>query len=186
MFNSYCGAFTGFFAEMVHYGIMAKEDAQCFSVQGYIEPGAVILVAAAVILIFVNTMVNKAVAQYFFDKKVELEKKLLPDVTIDEEFGGKPVKDDLSMTIHPVPVLFTDTFRWCLHRNNRLETKSSNIVGNKEGTSVGQGTSADCGISITEKEEVQTSNKAVTEKLKGGTTKSKKKKKKRVTKDICQ
>jgi len=52
MFNSYCGALDGFFAQMAHYGIMKEEDTQCFSVQGYIEPGSVILAIGAVSILF--------------------------------------------------------------------------------------------------------------------------------------
>ena len=157
MFGTYCEGFNGFFAQMVQYGLIDKEDAQCFSVQGYIEPGSIILAAGAIILIFVNTLVNKAVMQYFFDKKVELEKELLPEVTADEESNEKQLYKNSSSspsttTIRPVPVMFTDTFRWFLHRGG---TSSDNVVeaigsDGGEGTADGQDISVESGANATD------------------------------------
>ncbi|KAG7360516.1 paraquat-inducible protein A domain containing protein [Nitzschia inconspicua] len=115
MFNTSCGQFDGFFSQMVQLGILQPEDAQCFSVQGFIEPGSILLAVAALILAFLNTVVNKAVAQYFYDQKIELEKELISDddVAVDNaELVEQPLNNGSTTMIYPVPVLFTDTFRW--------------------------------------------------------------------------
>jgi hypothetical protein len=120
MFNTSCEGFNGFFAQMAQYGILKIEDAQCFSVEGYIAPGSIILAVAAIILALVNTIVNKAVKQYFYNQKAELEKELFPEDGIsgisgdEESHGTEGLVDTSAERIHPVPVMFTDTFRWLL------------------------------------------------------------------------
>jgi Paraquat-inducible protein A len=140
MFNTSCGQFDGFFSQMVQYGILKEEDAQCFSVAGFIEPGSIVLATAAIILAFLNTVVNKAVVQYFYDQKSELEKELFPedgvsDLSAASGADGEPSEHavkDVSMTkIHPVPVLFTDTFRWFLRSDSQnKESMSDSPNGN--------------------------------------------------------
>merc|ERR1719183_1144587 len=68
MVNSYCGSLDGFFSELVFYGILKNEDAQCFSVKSSIEDGFFVLATGAVILALVNTFVVKATMQYFQDQ----------------------------------------------------------------------------------------------------------------------
>ena len=68
MINAYCGSLDGTFAQMVYYGIIKKEDAQCFRVNTSIDGGFFILAAAAVLLALLNTFVLKAVRQYDRDK----------------------------------------------------------------------------------------------------------------------
>jgi hypothetical protein len=134
MFNTSCGQFDGFFAQMAQFGILKVEDAQCFRVEGLIEPGSVVLAVAAVFLAFLNTVVNKAVAQYFYDQKSELEKELFPDDGVfdlsassggDIELSEQAVKDLNIAKVHPVPVLFSDTFRWFLMSDSRSKTPVS-------------------------------------------------------------
>jgi hypothetical protein len=171
MFGTYCEGFNDFFAQMVHYGLIEKEDAICFSVQGKIEAGSIVLAAGAIILILVNTFVNKAVTQYFFDKKVEVEKELLPEVADDEESNGKQLYKDSSLsssstTIHPVPVMFTDTFRWCLHHGTSSDNVETIGSDNGEGTADGQDVSVENGINTATEnisKETQKSTTAKTE-----------------------
>jgi hypothetical protein len=111
---------------MVYSGLMKEEDAQCFSVQGNIEPGAIILAIAALLLALLNTFVNKAVLQYFHDGKIELENKLVleGEMQLDVVDEGQKGSEDTnhSMKIHPVQVFFTDTFRWLLRSENSEAT----------------------------------------------------------------
>jgi hypothetical protein len=96
----------------VYYGLINEEDAQCFSVQSSVEEGSFILATGAALLAFINTFVNKAVAQYFRDIGTTI-----PYVDSTEEDGGDEVlslENDGNETIQPVPVLFSDRFRWCL------------------------------------------------------------------------
>lgn len=133
MINSYCDSLQDTFAKLVYYGILAEEDAQCFSVRSTIEGGSFMLAAGAVLLALLNTFVVKAVIQYSRDKD-ELEKKCLDvepsDVKSDRtsDMASEEESDaDHAARIRPVPVLFTDTFRWTLRRddqgiNSSLET----------------------------------------------------------------
>jgi hypothetical protein len=125
MINSYCDSLQDKFAQLVYYGILAEEDAQCFSVRSTIEGGSFMLAAGAVLLALLNTFVVKAVIQYFRDKD-ELEKRCLDvepsDVKSDHTSGTaleEEGNDDHVAQIHPVPVLFSDTFRWTLRRDDQ-------------------------------------------------------------------
>jgi len=146
MINSYCESLDGFFAQMVYFGLLKEEDAQCFSVQSSIEEGFFILAVAATLLALINTFVTKAVTQYFRDKS-ELEKQIEDEVSTSHE---EKLQEELELNtslakehseehqemvqndgtldpatrIHPVPVLFTDTFRWLLQRNDGLSGSS--------------------------------------------------------------
>ena len=128
MINSYCNGLKDTFAQMVYYGILKEEDAQCFSVRSSIEAGSYILGAAAVLLAILNTFVNKAIVQFFRDKD-ELEKRChgVEETEDSLKSEGSVSLDDVeesSLTertsvIHPVPVLFTDRFRWLLRQEPR-------------------------------------------------------------------
>lgn len=109
--NSYCEDLQATFTELVYYGILNPEDAQCFRVKATVESAAIILVVAAVFLDLLNLFVSKAVAQYRTDGEADTREPLV-DTTEDD-------KGDLVVPleqIHPVPVLFTDRFRWLLRR----------------------------------------------------------------------
>lgn len=104
----------------MYYGLLEAEDAQCFSVKSTIEGGSYILAIGAVLLSLLNAFVSKAVKQYFRDKKEEKNLLLGQSTELllrddDSETGsvGSVTK------IRPVPVLFTDTFRWMLIRDDR-------------------------------------------------------------------
>jgi uncharacterized membrane protein YhiD involved in acid resistance len=124
MINSYCDGLKESFAQLVYFGILKAEDAQCFSVQSSIDGGFYILAVAAVLLALLNTFVGKAVLQYFRDKD-ELEKKSLDienaswkesvDTTFIDDIDESSSSEQTSRIL-PVPVLFTDTFRWTLRQ----------------------------------------------------------------------
>jgi len=114
MVNSYCGSLDDFFSKMVFYGILKIEDAQCFSVKSSIEEGFFVLATGAILLALVNTFVTKATKQYSRDQ-VDHHRQNLEEISMQTE---EQVDADFSeTTIHPVPVLFTDTFRWLLRRD---------------------------------------------------------------------
>jgi hypothetical protein len=111
MINSYCDSLNATFAQWVFFGIIKPEDAQCFSIESSIEAGSYILAVGAVVLGFITSFINKAAIQYFRD----MEEKATLDLeqNSDTEFST----DDIVATtkeIRPVPVLFTDNFRWFL------------------------------------------------------------------------
>jgi hypothetical protein len=124
MINSYCDSLKETFAELVYFGILKEEDAQCFSVRSSIEGGSFLLVIAALLLTFLSTFVTKAAVQYLRDQG-EVEKRIRDEE--DSLFGSEvtsPTDDDnmeekgMSARIHPAPVLFTDSFRWLLYQEN--------------------------------------------------------------------
>jgi hypothetical protein len=129
---------------MVEYGILNPEDAQCFSVQGSIEPGSFTLVASAILLALLNSFVTKATRQYnYFEKRRRLQEEINNEHNnnnndaVDSEKNSsststhddKNVDNDAkkistsaatsslsSIELRPIPVMFTDTYRWLLVR----------------------------------------------------------------------
>ncbi len=122
MVNSYCENLEDMFAQMVYYGVLKEEDAQCFGVTSRIGPNAFVLLAGAISLAFLNSFVCKAFVQYLYDgNPSELRLKGNDDSTAryPDETSQSNDEDEVSDTrvdtnIHQVPVLFTDTFRWML------------------------------------------------------------------------
>lgn len=115
MINTYCENLKETFAQMVYYGILKEEDAQCFRVEARIEGATYCLTAASIALALLNTFVTRAVNQYFRD--AEMSRK---------EFKATPGRDgeeveDIHVArsrVEPVPVLFSDAFRWFLVRED--------------------------------------------------------------------
>lgn len=117
MVNSYCGSLDSFFSELVFYGILKTEDAQCFSVKSSIEEGFFILAAGAVLLALVNTFITKATHQYFRDQDEPMRQRQIKEISSRLESAEEGLQADTDLvesTVRPVPVLFTDTFRWLL------------------------------------------------------------------------
>lgn len=122
MINSYCENLGDLFAQMVYYGVLRDEDAQCFSVSASIEKGSFVLAGASVVLSFLCSFVVKAVAQYLREeaeprRPIQYYTKALSysdrtSRTDDDE--DVVAENGYSGTIHPVPVFFTDSFRWLL------------------------------------------------------------------------
>lgn len=144
MINAYCENLQDFFAQAVYYGVLREEDAQCFSVHSSIESGFFYLAGGAVILALVNTFVTKAVVQYFRDKDTMEKHRYLSNHASDSGLTNTSRSDDgddseneapdagFSARIQPVPVLFTDTFRWLLHSDNSLPRSSRALFGSQE------------------------------------------------------
>ena len=125
MINPYCESLDGFFSELVYYGILKEEDAQCFRADVVVEPTFYILFAAAIVLILINSFVMKAVSQYFRDGDAPLlvsaHDQKIADLDDLGEYEDKMFDESVDkQAIHPVPVLFTDRFRWFLHREDAV------------------------------------------------------------------
>jgi hypothetical protein len=122
MLNDYCGNLKGTFSQLVYYGILDESDAQCFRVESVLEIGSYILAAAAILLGLLNSFVMKAVLQYFRDMDAQDERRAGLD---DEE----PIEISKALEeIHPVSVLFTDTFRWFLLREDTMLSRQQSQV----------------------------------------------------------
>jgi hypothetical protein len=139
---------------MVDYGILNPEDAQCFSVQGSIEPGSFTLVASAILLALLNSFVTKATRQCnYFEKQRRLQEENegnnevlhcdddvvdVENSTTSSSHHDKNNDDDtkkitasssLSSTkLRPIPVMFTDTYRWLLCRQEQIVRESYRFV----------------------------------------------------------
>ena len=100
---------------MVYYGILKEEDAQCFRVEARIEGASYVLAVGSILLALLNTFVMRAVNQYFRDEDLsKREFKAVPGR------DGEEIEDNFEALrrIKPVPVLFTDAFRWFLKRED--------------------------------------------------------------------
>ena len=115
MINTYCENLKETFAQMVYYGILKEEDAQCFRVEARIENASYVLAAASVALALLNTFVMRAANQYFRD--LDLTKKEFKAMS---DRNGEEIEDATQAIrrITPVPVLFTDAFRWFMVRED--------------------------------------------------------------------
>ncbi|CAB9531376.1 expressed unknown protein [Seminavis robusta] len=145
MINSYCYTFQETFNQLSYFGLLESEDAQCFRVDASIESASYILLGAALLLALLNTFVMNAVKQYFRDRDEvistseikeealrELEAVRKPEQPALEyedptEIDGAKAEGDAASEywdgrkdaesyIKPVPVLFSDKFRWVLRR----------------------------------------------------------------------
>jgi hypothetical protein len=149
MINGYCESFQETFDLLSYFGILAAEDAQCFRVDASIEVGSYILVVAAILLALLNTFVMNSVQQYFRDRdelisRSELKERafqMLEGARRPEEPSDNEVKvegdeaegeedaaadcwegrQEAEDYIKPVPVLFTDKFRYVLRRATPIE-----------------------------------------------------------------
>jgi hypothetical protein len=115
MINSYCESLEGTFGQLASFGFLKEEDSQCFSVKSSIDGGSWILLIGALLLTLVNVFITKASVHYSHDKLEEVKREksaflLLPGNNHDND------SEIDNSDIHPVPVLFTDTFRWMLVR----------------------------------------------------------------------
>jgi len=127
MINTYCENLKEAFAEMVYYGILKEEDAQCFRVEARIEGASYFLAGASVALALLNTFVMRAVKQCFRDGDMSMK-----------EFKAAPKRDgeeieDVQVAIRrikPVPVLFSDAFRWFLVREDSASSRQVFVVQN--------------------------------------------------------
>jgi hypothetical protein len=130
MINPYCESLSGIFREMVYYGILKEEDAQCFRTDVTVEPTFIVLIVAAVALALLNSFVMGSTSQYFRDDDAKRhvasampEQKLSDDDDIEDllEYEDAMLEATFNKyAIHPSPVLFTDKYRWLLHREDAL------------------------------------------------------------------
>lgn len=117
MINSYCEGLSGTFALLAEFEIIEASDAQCFKVSTGIEYGTYILVFGAVLLALMNTFVMKAVKQYERDQSAIiaiLEEEKMAKITDFSEEDVVTARESIT----PPPVMFTDTFRWFLLRED--------------------------------------------------------------------
>jgi hypothetical protein len=141
MINSYCENLEDMFAQLVYYGVLREEDAQCFSVSSSIEKGAYVLAGASVVLTFLCSFVVKAVGQYLREE-TDRKRPIQDDaksVTYSDETSHTEDDDDVGGggyggTIHPVPVLFSDSFRWLLRPDTSIASSARALFADSTGS----------------------------------------------------
>ena len=115
MVNVYCDQepeLGTLFGMLVLMGILEEKDAQCFRVETAVESPFFFLASGALVLAFLNTFVKKAACQYVRD----VDERCVPKFqspTVEQQMNVDLAKDLLD----PLPVLFSDRFRWFLVRN---------------------------------------------------------------------
>lgn len=114
--NPYCGSLEPTFAELVSYGIIDEDDAQCFSVRSMIQPAIYALVAAAVLLSLLMSFVTNAYRQLEYQSGTLARRRERQNPTDEDADLGD---DELCNKIHPVPLLLTDRFRWLLRAGEK-------------------------------------------------------------------
>ena len=115
MINPYCSSLKGFFSDLVYYGILKDQDAQCFQTDVQVLPMFYLLFAGTIALALINSFVMRAITQYVRDSSSStLENQL----DVDDIEGLNQNEQMEPSKIHPVPVLFTDQYRWLLQRED--------------------------------------------------------------------
>lgn len=125
-------------SRLAHFGVLEDEDAVCFNTSSTILDGSYLLAAGAILLALLNTFVTKAVYQYFRDKQDESAHAPTDTPVSTEDKGGvdkengdtdrgkDEVDPGILESIQPVPVLFTDTFFFCVRPEKIIEVDSYN------------------------------------------------------------
>jgi len=115
--NRYCESIDPMLHLIAAYGIIDARDAQCFELGASIAEGAYALIPFTIGLALVGTYVLKAYIQTLREEQDEEEY-----VTEEEKLRAFDRttwdnRDGALENIREPPVLFTDTFRWTLARN---------------------------------------------------------------------
>lgn len=133
MINPYCRPLHGLFAELSYYGLLKAEDAQCLRADVAVEPSFYVLFCGTLVLALLNSFVMKANFHYLRDK--DFEESGSSNVSPTANSLGINQLDDLSdyegegnrPSIRPVPVLFTDRFRWLLYREDTMSSTNGSF-----------------------------------------------------------
>jgi hypothetical protein len=115
LLDEYCGgSFGSRLSQLALWGLIKPEDAKCFRVQPAIESAAFILLAAGIMIIILGSFVSKAVDQRNRDEtRTDLGETAPSRLCQESEDSIVPIH-----LVRPVPVLFTDQFRWLLVRSS--------------------------------------------------------------------
>jgi hypothetical protein len=129
MINPYCEPLQRIFAELSYYGLVKEEDAQCLRTNVNVESTFYVLFIGTVLLAILNTIVMTAVAQYFRDQEAT---RIDEGATVSDLTDYEASKDyqssngDAAEGIRPVPVQFSDRFRWLLFREDAMLGRETN------------------------------------------------------------
>ena len=107
LINDYCGSFESIFNSLAYYGILKPDDSQCFKVVANTNDGLWLLVAASVVLLFLNHFIASAAKQQEADLANSNS-----DIWIQVEPADSSDLEDFQLNSHPAS--FTDYYRWVL------------------------------------------------------------------------
>lgn len=111
-------------AQLVYFGLLDKQDAQCFLVEAAPMSGFWLLATGSILLALLNSFVSKAGTQYLMDKdELQLLQSSRNTTTLTSAESMDP--DKMRSRIRPADDLFSDRFRWCLYRGIDSVNKSS-------------------------------------------------------------
>lgn len=143
LLNVYCESLDEGLRMISYLGIIGPEDVQCFQLKASVETSSYLFILSAILLALVNTFVIKANRQYCREKlSKESNNKTLS--TSPQEQGSvktstqqaeawwKETGDEDVNIIQLQPVLFSDTFRWCLLSDNNIQSLGTNPLSTDE------------------------------------------------------
>jgi hypothetical protein len=126
MLNKFCTSLDFTLNLLVYYGVLNKNDAQCFALEASIAAGCYLLVPLAACLALLNMFVVKAYVQQLREKEEanystpEDEKLRAFDRTTWDS------RSEALQAIRGPEINFTDTFRWTLrHSENDIVRKDA-------------------------------------------------------------
>jgi Paraquat-inducible protein A len=122
LLESYCEDIGGFLSQLVYYGIIEPIDAQCYRVDATIKGGSYFYVVICALLFLLMSFVGKAARQlrYFRESHMYAVLKSARATYMDEE-----PKKMSELKLKPVPILFTDQYRWLLQSDTGSSGRAS-------------------------------------------------------------
>jgi len=136
MVNEYCGPLEGIFSTLTQFNLIEVEDGQCFYVRSKVEAGTYMLVVGAFLLALLSWFVTKAATQKLHEDSVATRREAMSDC--DHASLSSAAEKDCTK-VKPVPVLFTDSFRWllCTDKTNEMtmRVESTTSIYEAEGSS---------------------------------------------------
>jgi hypothetical protein len=115
-----------FFGDLAFYGILKDVNTQCLKSDIKLEPTFYLFSVAMLALSLINFFIKQAVLHYFDDIH---SAKLCEDTTPSENHSILEVDGYKEMSakalILPVPIMFTDRYRWVLHREDMTHSMIS-------------------------------------------------------------
>ena len=145
MINAYCDPLKSTFTSLSYYGILSKDDAQCFRVDATVQSASWILVEASLILCILGHFIAGASSQKAQDDGIPAERRLHSDrwlqskqatATIhkdmsmsmsNNEEGGNAFSEPREVSVSPVKLRFTDYFFFATARRNEEQQQDYEV-----------------------------------------------------------
>lgn len=136
MVNEYCVSLDGIFATLVQFNLLEVEDGQCFYVRSMVESGTYLLMLGTIFLAVLSLFVTKAAGQKLHEDDVAARRQKMLTFDLDPfpessaRINGARTEaesaanvssteksgNSLVGQIRPVPIHFTDIFKYIMSR----------------------------------------------------------------------